>query len=310
VEGVATASLVPLGGSDTSSSFSVVGNPPAKPSEAPDAGVRSVSSGYFAVMGIPLLQGRLPSDVENGARELVVNAELARRYLGGGREAIGKLVNYMGEPAWQVVGVVGDVRHDAPREAPRPEMYLPYTQVESDDMLLVVRSGLAAASLTRALRSELAQIDPSVAVDDVRTMGQRLTSALSWDDSIARLLSALSAVALALASIGLYGVISYAVRQRRRELGIRAALGASRRSLVRLVLSSAARLTVAGLFIGGALAWVMARILSSVLYGVSASDPWIAAFSAAILAGVALFASYLPARLASRADPNTALRGE
>jgi putative ABC transport system permease protein len=273
-----------------------------------------VSGEYFAAMGIPILRGRTFSDQDKPQAPLaaIVNESMARRFWPGG-DAIGKRVVWGGRRL-NIVGIAGDVHIKALDSAVNPTIYSSVYQVESGattSAVFVVRARSAdPASLARAVREAIWSVDAGVPVFDVRTMDQIVARSLSARRFAVALLSAFAVLALALAVVGLYGVLSYAVVQRTSELGVRLALGATPGELIRLVLGNGMRLTTIGVSIGAILGVAAARAISYLLFGIRALDPVTFAAAPAILLVTALLASYVPARRAARVDPVVALRHE
>ncbi len=277
----------------------------------PETFVRVISDGYLKAMGIPLIAGRdfTPADTTGTSRVILINETMART-LWPGKDPIGQTVIYV-DPEREVIGVVGDVRHLALEQTSGPEMYLPIRQ--SDDYSsvdLVVRTTLPPGSLASAVRAALAQLDPSVPANAFRPLQNRVDKAISPRKFVALLLAGFAAFALVLASLGIYGVISYSVTQRTQELGIRLALGASSRELQGRILWQTLRLAAIGLVIGVFGSVLLARALSGLLFGVTPADPVTFLGMTALLAAVAAIAGYLPARRVSRINPTIALRGE
>jgi predicted permease len=286
----------------------------------PWAEYRVISSGFFHVLRIPIERGRTFSDADNESSQpvLIVNRTMARMYWPGG-DAIGQYV-WVGKPmgptyaeprARQIVGIVGDIHETTLAEPPVPTMYLPVSQSPgTDGGSFVVRSENAGAVSANSIRRALIQLDPLHPPGDVKTMDQTVSSSLTDWRFRAILLSVFSALALFIATIGVYGVISYSVAQRTHEIGIRMALGAERRDVLRLVLGQGARLALAGVLVGVAVALGLTRLMADMLYGVKASDPLTFAATATLLLLVAVVACYVPARRAMRVDPMVALRYE
>ncbi len=273
----------------------------------PNAFVRIVTDGYIGAMGIPLIAGRdlSPRDNERSERVILINETMART-LFPGQNAVGQTVTVGGS---RVVGVVSDVRHLALEEGSGNEMYLPIRQTgDWSSVDLVVRSTLPPASLASAVRSALLPIVPTIAGSEFRPMQQLVDKAISPRRFVVLLLGGFALFALVLASLGIYGVISYSVGQRTQEIGIRMALGASAGHLQMRIISQTMALAGAGVLIGSAASWVLARSLSGMLFGVTSSDPVTFIGMLAVLTGVAAIAGYLPARRASRIDPSVALR--
>ncbi len=292
--------------------------PEPPPGQRQIAHYKSATPGFFAALGIPLRSGRLlaDSDVRGRARAVVLSESLARRHFPG-QDAVGRHVKFgVGidkedeEAAWEVVGVVGDVapdRLDADRE---PVFYASGWQQPWPWMSVVLRSSLDAATLAASLRYEARAIDPEVPVHRVRTMPELLADSVAQRRFQSTLLAIFAGAGLTLAAIGLYGVMTFSVSLRTREIGIRMALGAERHRVLADVLRQGFGLAAAGLAAGLVAALALARLITGLLFGVSASDP--PAFGAAslLLLATALLASYLPARRATRVDPMGALRTE
>jgi len=274
----------------------------------PSAFVRVVSDGYPKAMGIPLIAGRDISERDTPATEpvIVINETMART-LWPGQSAVGQIMRACGER--RVVGVVGDVRHLALEQGSGMEMYLPMRQcndIASVD--LVVRTSLEPAELAASVRAALKPIAPNLPGKDFRTLQQLVDKAVSPRRFVVLLLGGFAAFALLLASLGIYGVVSYGVNQRTQEIGIRMALGASASRLQARIIAQTLGLAAAGMLIGAVASWALARALGGLLYGVTATDPVTFLGMPVVLAAVAAIAGYLPARRASRIDPSIALR--
>jgi len=275
----------------------------------PDAFVRIVSDGYLKAMGIPLRAGRDLTERDNVSSQpvILINETLARA-LWPGRNPIGQIVQYTDRDR-QVVGVVGDVRHLALEQGSGCEMYLPIRQTDDYASVdLVVRTALPLAGLAPAVRAVLKPIEPNLPANEFRTLQQLVDKAVSPRRFVVLLLAGFSAFALMLASLGIYGVISYSVTQRTQEIGIRMALGASARELQAGIIFQTLRLAGMGMLAGVAASWILTRALSGLLFGISSTDPVTFLGMLAILTVVAITAGYLPARRASRIDPVMALR--
>ncbi|MEO8126760.1 MAG: FtsX-like permease family protein, partial [Bryobacteraceae bacterium] len=278
--------------------------------EYPQAFVRIVSDGYFRAMGIPLREGRdfTERDLPSGKAVIVINETLARR-LFPGQSAIGKLMN--GRPEREVVGVVGDVRHMSLEEGSGSEMYLPLRQtMDYQSVDLVVRTALPPASLATPVRAALRPIEPNLPANEFRTLTQLVERSVSPRRFVVILLGGFAVFALILASLGIYGVISYSVTQRTQEIGIRMALGASASDLQSGILLQTLGPAAIGMTVGVAASWVLSKTISGLLFGVTATDPVTFAAMLAVLTVVAAGAGYLPARRASRIDPMLALRAD
>jgi predicted permease len=278
----------------------------------PTAFVRVVSEGYPAAMGVPILAGRDLSagDVTGTEPVMMVNKTLAEA-LWPGQNAIGQYISGPCAKERRVVGVVGDVRHLSLEQPSGNEMYIPARQC--DDLAgayLVVRSTQSTGHLSGTLRAALAPIAPNLAKNDFRTLQQIVDRSTSPRRFTVVLLGSFAVFAVALAALGIYALISYSVNQRTREIGIRMALGASTRDVQASIVGQTLRLAAVGLLLGAGASWLLARSASALLFGVTAGDPQTFAAMAAILAAVALIASYVPARRASRIDPMHALRAD
>jgi putative ABC transport system permease protein len=277
------------------------------------ANLRIVSAGYLEAMGLRLVDGRALADSDRAGSQpvVLVNESFARAYFPGER-LVGRALHVFRQPA-EVVGVVGDVRHAGLDSAPQPEVYVTYRQSEqmrSPGVYLVLRTTTDPTALVPALRSVVRSIDPDIPLESVMTMEARLSASVAQPRFYAVLLGGFAALALALAVVGVYGVLSYSVRQRRREIGVRMAVGANTGDVLRLVMRQGAVMIAAGLSVGLAAALLASRILTTLLFGVTARDPAVFVAAALLLGAVGLLACYLPARGASRIDPLEVLRTE
>ena len=281
-----------------------------------------VSPSYFSTLGIKPIKGRLLADTDTSSSPpvLVMNERLAKRYFPdddpvGQRLLIQKIVpgkTELGDDiSWEVVGVIGDEKIGGPEDNRSAGVYVSNEQTPVYGLVLSVRGSVNPASLQTAITAAIRSVNKDQAISDVRTVDQiRSHQAMGGQRLMSVLLGTFATVALVLAGIGIYGVISYNVAQRTREMGIRAALGATERSLLRLILDSGVRLTLIGLVIGVAGAIGLTRLMASLLFGIGARDPVTMLLVGVILASVALMASYVPARRATRVDPVVALRYE
>ncbi len=280
---------------------------------------REVSPGYFDAMHIPLRQGRFFSDADSGttAPVVIVNEEFAREHFPG-RSVLGEHLYVSGGLLCEVIGVVGDVKSHLD-QPPRPTTFISSAQASYDTSKIfegwyprsmVLRAGVNPLSLSRAVRDAFAAVDPVVPTGAERSMQQVLSHSLALRSFLMTLLSFFAALALLLACVGIYGVISYAVSQRTREVGVRMALGARRADVLRLVLTEAMKLIVIGIVLGVGAALALTKAMASLLYGVSTSDPLIFLSVTLLLVIVSLAACYVPARRAMRVDPMVALRYE
>ncbi len=300
------------------SGFVIAERPPASPAEVPITAHRLVSPGYLEALGVTLLKGRFLNEQDAAQKvPVVVVSEALSRQAWPGQDPIGKRIK-RGNPTqtnypWlTVVGLIRDIKEDRFNfRIDRPAWYLPYAQEESNASLnLIVRTRGEPAALTGAVRDAIHSIDPNQPISNIRTMKDHLKEILIRERFSAILMGTLAAVGLTLAAIGLYGVMAYSVSQRTGEIGLRMALGAQSRDILRLVLRHGLTLIALGLVIGLVGAHVMTGALSGTLYRISSTDPLTFAFVAVLLATVALLACYLPARRAMNVDPLVALRYE
>ncbi|HEY0098819.1 MAG TPA: FtsX-like permease family protein, partial [Pyrinomonadaceae bacterium] len=278
------------------------------------SGVHAVSHNYFQAMGIPLLKGRAftASDIESAQPVMIINKMMAQR-LFANEDPLGKRVKFSDDPnvPWnEVVGVVGDVRHNGLDIEPQMETYLPYPQSPRTIMAIAVRSTSDPTAMTSAVRRAILEVDNAQPIYDIKTMEQRLSEAVAPRRLSMALFSFFAAVALVLAIVGVYGVMSYSVNQRTHEFGIRMALGAQHTDVLKLVLRQGVILAIAGILIGVIAAYAVTRFMSGLLYGVSATDPLIFIAVSLVLMIIALLACYIPARRATKVDPIIALRYE
>jgi len=310
VESVGAVSYPPLVGYNPGVDFTIDGR-----ASAPETGLRAdiqpVTPDYFQAIGIPLLRGRQFTEAEMKPQPeaAIVNNAFAKKFWPD-EDPLGKHILLQGDKLPRgplvVVGVAGDVKQFGLHMAPRPEIYLP---MRRHSMTLIVRTSGNPAQLTAAVRETAKSLDNRAAIS-MRTLEQMVSRSTWGRRTLALQMGVLGVVALLLAAMGIYGVISYLVAQRTREMGIRLALGAQRRDLLKLVLGQGLTLTLIGVAAGLALALALMRFLSSLLYGVSAADPITFTAISLLLAVVALMASYLPACRAMKVDPITALRHE
>jgi putative ABC transport system permease protein len=312
VSAAALAGQIPLGGNGDRWGFHIEGRNAANPENDPSVERYSVTPDYFAVMGIPIQRGRgiAPTDDAGAVPVVVVSASTARA-LWPGQNPLGSRVRVGGASGpWRtIVGVAGDVRHASLAEVPGLQMYMPQAQVEDGYLVLTVR-GADPASLAGPLRRAVHEVDPAVPIYGVATMGELVERAAAEQRFFLRLLGAFAGFALALSALGLYGVVAYAVAERRKEIGIRVALGAGKREILRLVLAAGAATVGLGLAAGLAAALLALRLMRSLLFGVSASDPATLAVATLALATAALAAHWVPVRRALRIDPASSLRAE
>jgi predicted permease len=277
--------------------------------ERPIADFRLVSEEYFATMGVPLIRGRVFEAADRQKLVGILSAATAER-LWPGQNPLGKRFRDGARPLAEVVGVVGDVRASGLQKTANLTMYFPYWQKDERDMSLAIRTAIDPAALSSAVRAEIRKLDAELPVPEFRTMRQILSASVAQRRFQLTLVLLFAGIALVLASLGIYGVVSYSVEQRRGEMGIRLALGATSAGLRRLVLRQGLTPVLAGLACGVAGAVAIGRILQGLLFGVKVADPLTLAGVAAVLLAVAAAACYLPARRVTRSDPLTALRYE
>ena len=305
-----SAVTLPIGGDDFGTSYLVEGRPAPRPGEEPHGGYQMVMPGFFHAMGIPLRSGRDFRDTDTRASLPVamVNEALAREQWPGD-DPIGRRIRLdPGGPLLTIVGVVADIRHLGPAAAPRPEVYQPSSQRSFSFMAFVVRTAGDPRAAIPAIRRAVAELDPALPLANVTTMDEHLARALSRPRFLSTLVTAFGLLAVTLAVVGIYGVMSWSVAERRREFAIRLALGQRGGGVLLVVFRKAAILTAAGIVLGLIGARAATRALQGMLYGIQATDPAAFAFMAALLAAVALAACYAPARRAIRVDPVTLLR--
>lgn len=312
VKGVAISNDLPLEGDDTTNTVvTAEGRPPFERSHQPLIGVHAVNPGYFRAMGIPLLRGRelSVSDVADSHSVVVINQRLAE-VLWPGQDAIGKHFAIFGDTQSEVVGVVGNVLHNGLAEAPSAESYLPFSQNPWSYVGLAIRTEADPASVYSGVRAIVSQLDPELPVHDMRPMGQVVAESITTRRFTLWLVGAFAVLALVLAFVGIYGVMSYSVTERVHEIGVRMALGAQSGDVMRLVVGHGMRLTAVGLAIGAAGAFLAMRAMISLLFGVRPTDPVTYLAIATLLTLAAMVACYIPARRAMRIDPMVALRYE
>jgi putative ABC transport system permease protein len=314
VSAVGATTFPPLGGPGAATRFTIVGRPAPKAGEWTSADIRIVDQDYFTAMRIPLLRGRgfTRADGATAPPVVIVSEAMARRYWAGSDPLGTRLQVSWTDPQAQpeIIGVVGDIHVSALDEDVRPMIYYVEPQSPSDFMTLVVRHRGDAAPLIPAVRAAVRDLDPNLPLNSVGSMEARLVRSMADRRYPMLLLSGFAALALALAAVGLYGVLSYTVGQRRREFGVRIALGAPRGNLLRMVVGHGMRLTLVGIVIGTVGAALGARALGGLLYGVPPVDPVTFLAVGVVLAGVALMAAYFPARRATGVDPMAVLRSE
>ena len=310
VSAVGAINMLPLSNNYNSEGVQIEDHPmPEGQGQEPQ--VRSVTPEYFRAMGIPFLRGRLfdTRDVASAPQVVIVSESMARKYWPGAADVIGKRVTHRKETR-TVVGIVGDVKHLALNESEVPMMYQPHTQnVSYHTMRLVIRASADAASLTGQIRDALNRMDREVPLSQVATMSASLDRTVAQPRMRALLLGFFAGLAMVLAAIGVYGVVAYLVGQRTQEIGVRRALGANAAALIGMLMREAMRPVMLGIVIGIGGAFALMRLLSTMLFGVSANDITTYVIACAVLALSALIASIVPARKALAVDPINAVRG-
>jgi putative ABC transport system permease protein len=312
VESVALVRAVPFSGNGGSSAYEIEGAAPAPPGREPRTQTNIVSPAYFRTMGIPILQGRdvEERDTADTTPVAVVSATFARTAWPG-QEALGRRLRFKGSDRWwTVVGVAGDIKHGSFTDAPSPQAYVPHDQDPKIFACVVARTTGDPMAMAAPIRQAIWSVDAQQPVWKVRAMETLLAGARGPARALSILIAMFAAVALLLAAVGIYGVMTYLVAQRTREIGIRMALGASARTVVAMVVGRGLALTLAAILLGIAGAAALTRTLSTLLFGVGPLDPLTFVAAAGVLGAVALLACYLPARRAARVDPVVALAEE
>ncbi len=312
VKAAGASHLLPFGGRNDTSTFHVENHLLAPGESPPGAAYRIITPGYLRSIGIPILQGRTfeESDTDEAALRVVVNKELARRRWPD-QDPIGRRLSFGPEGPWrEVIGVIGTVRNVGLDAQVDEQIYTPYTRFTPSTMSFVIHLEAAAVDLTRAIRSTLQALDPALPIYDIKSMDQRVGESVAPQQYSMLLLLLFAMVGLVLAGVGVYGVTAYAVSRRTHEIGIRMALGAQPRDILKLVVGQGMVLTLVGVGIGLMGAFVLTRFLESLLFGVTPTDPATFAAVSLLLVGVALLACYLPAHRATKVDPMVALRYE
>jgi len=323
VDGVGAANVLPLSGMISRTEFTISDRPPLSPTETPAAQSRWVSPAYLQTMKIPIIEGRdlNEHDDETGAPVVVIDEALARRNWRN-ESPIGSHLrldfgNGDKPHEFEVVGVCGNVKHSRLNEEATATLYAPLHQIPQSmfstlaaNLSIVVRSAADPRMLTESVRRELQSVDPEVPASNVKTMAEFLAASVASRRFNLLLLTTFAGAALVLAAAGLYGVVSYTITQRTREIGIRMALGGNPRDMLRLVIGQGMRLALIGVGLGLAAALALTRLMSSLLFGVNATDPLTFAVIAVLLTAVALVACWIPARRATKVDPLVALRYE
>jgi len=333
VQVACVTSRLPLGGNDWQTSFVIQGQPEPPPHQRPSMEVHLVGPNYFQAMGIPLLRGRPFTEQDDrghlreqdlsglsdgqrwmaGMNAIIVDEEFVRRHWPN-EDGLGKQVRLpWGEkgPVLTVVGVVGRVKlNQLSEQGGFVQAYLPFLQAPSQGMAVVIKTTLAPESLIAAARQQVQALDPEQPIYDIRTLAEMRDNSIAPQRLHLTLLVVFAAVALALAVVGLYGVLACAVTQRQREIGVRMALGAQRLDVLGMVVGHGMRLAFIGVALGLTGAFALTRVLQSLLFEIRPFDPLTFLMATLVLAGVALFSCWIPARRAARVDPMVALRYE
>jgi putative ABC transport system permease protein len=308
---------LPLSADGVKTSFEIDGRP-IKPSERPVTTLHIIDRDYFHTMGIPLLSGRgfsAQDDSAGAAAVVIISQKLAKQFFPG-EDAVGKRIKpgistgNSEAPMRVVVGVVGDVKSEGLSAAAIPESYVPFAQLPFAPMSVVVRTAIPSASIAPTLTSQVQALDSALPLLNVKTLDEYVDDSITSTRFEAVLLGIFGVLAFLLTVVGLYGVISYTVAQRTREMGVRLALGADRWAIIGMVVKNGAVLAGAGVLVGLAGAFLLTQLVASLLYGVGPRDPLTFVCVPIALIAVAVVASYVPARRAARVDPMAALRCE
>jgi len=330
VESVGATTQTPLSPGDNWSGFAIEGRPVPE-GDQQQAATRAISNDYFKTLRIPLRRGRLFSDADarvalplirwfekqpfpehfNESQPIpaaIINETMAKQYWPN-EDPIGKRLKVVESPWLTIVGVVGDVHHNGLNTPPNPEIYLSHLQEPEQSLAVMARTSVDPLSLATAARQEINAIDKDQPVT-ITTMDQIVADSVAGQRFNALLLGVFAALALILATIGVFGVINYSVAQRTHEIGIRLALGAQRRDVFQLIVGQGLGLAITGVVIGAAGSYGLTRLIAGLLYGVSPTDRLTFLFVSVLVTVVALLACYLPARRATQVDPLAALRGD
>jgi putative ABC transport system permease protein len=314
VQHAGATNVLPLSRSNTDAAFSVVGRPEPDKGREPLANFRVVSPHYLEAMNIPLQRGRhiLETDRADTQRVTIINEFLAQQFFPN-EDPLGKRLNFGSDDEkdhYEIVGVVGNIKHESLVEKTGAEVYVPLTQEPWYSMSIVVRAEGDPLQLAGAAQREIQAIDKDQPVYNVRTMGRVVSESLAPQRVVMGMLGVFALIALVLASVGIYAVMSYAVTQRTHEIGIRMALGAQPRDILKMIVRQGMLLAVVGVTLGLIASYWLMQAMSKILYGVSASDPLTFTAISLLLMLVAFAANYIPARRATRVDPMIALRYE
>jgi predicted permease len=315
VKNAAVASQLPFLGENSASSFQIVGGPPLPRGETLDTNRRTVSADYFQTLGLQLVRGRRfdHRDTGQAPRVVIINEAMARKFWPDD-DPLGRYLTFNSSTQYEIVGVVSNAKHSSLQEEDEPQAYTSHQQVPSRTMDLAVRANYSLdrepAALINAIRLSVSKIDSEQAIHNIATMEQRLSQSIAPQRFVALLLNLFATLALIQALIGIYGVMSYAVTQRRQELGIRMALGAHAGNILSLVLRRGMKLTLIGMALGLIGAVASTRLLRDMLFGIKPFDPLTFAAMTLLLISISLVACFLPARRATKVDPMNVLRNE
>jgi len=315
VETAGTINHSPLQGHGLIAFVGIEGHAPLDRKKDPAIGIAAVDGEYFKTLKVPLLAGRQydARDGADGQKVAIVNEAFAKYFLPGS-DALGKRVAFGCEESEgfcrTIVGVVGNIRQESITDEPIPEMYLPFAQMPLNGSTVMIRTSADPVALVGAVRNEVLSIDKNQPVSDVKTLAQRVDEVVAVSRSLMLLFSAFALLALILGAVGIYGIVSYSVTQRTHEIGIRMALGARPTDVLKLTLRNGIALTVLGIVIGVGAAVALTRFMESMLFGVTPTDKLTFIAVSSLLFLVALCASLIPARRATKVDPLVALRYE
>jgi putative ABC transport system permease protein len=315
VKKASAVSVLPMSGDNQSGSFAIEGRQVAENESMPHGDRWTAISDYFETMSVPLIRGRYftEHDRSDTSAVAIIDEALAQKYWPG-EDPIGKRISFEGgraNPKWrEIVGIVGHVKHKGLEGESRAQYYYPFSQRPASDMFLVVRTSTEPSALAGTVRSAVAALDKDLPVYRVTTMDQLVADSLAQRRFAMFLLGIFAALALVLAVVGIYGVMSYMVAQRTHEIGVRMALGAQLVDILKLVLGQGMALVLIGVVLGLGGAFALTRLMSALLFGVSATDPITFMVVSLVLGGVALIACLVPARRAAKVNPMVALRYE
>ncbi len=315
VQSAGATSILPLSGNNSSGSFRIEGREVPQGQSSPHGDRWAATTDYFSTMKIPIIRGRYfdDRDAMESQPVAIIDETMQRKYWPN-EDPVGKRITFQGgqnNPIWrEIVGIVGHVKHKGLEGESRVQYYIPHSQVQNSSMNLVVRANVEPSSLTGAVRGAIREMDKDLPVFRVRTMDQYVIDSTAQRRFALTLVAVFAGVALALAAVGLYGVLSYSITQRSHEIGIRMALGAQVRDVLRLVVGQGMMLALAGVLLGGVAAFLLTGLMENLLFDVKAKDPITFVTIAVLLTLVALLACLVPARRATRVDPIESLRYE